>query len=133
MESSILNSVKKVCSVGPDDTSFDEDFLMYINEAFDTLQQLGIGPSDGFEITDAAPTWSDYIHDDPRYNSVKSYVTLKTRMKFDPPSTSYHLSAMKEQIQELEWRLNVRREEAAWVPPLPVYEPADGLIDGGEL
>jgi hypothetical protein len=40
-------------------------------------------------------------------------------MLFDPPQTSYLIDAMREQIRELEFRMNVYREETAWVDPDP--------------
>jgi hypothetical protein len=32
---------------------------------------------------------------------------------------------MKEQIQELEWRINIQREEEAWVDPDPDLIPSE--------
>src|SRR5436190_23581885 len=105
METSILTSVKKNLGIDAAYTVFDHDILTYINGTFSTLTQLGVGPVTGYAIEDETPTWSDFIEDDdPRYNSVKTYVTLKVRMLFDPPATSYLLDAMTKQIEELEWR-----------------------------
>ena len=56
---------------------------------------------------------------DFQYNSVKSYVFLKVRQLFDPPQTSYLITAVEKQIEELEWRLNTHREETEWVDPDP--------------
>lgn len=132
-ESSILTSVKKVLGLEASYTAFDQDVLMHINSVFSTLNQLGIGPENGFMIEDATPTWDLFLGGDTRINSVKSYVYLRVRMLFDPPGTSFLLDAMKEQIKEFEWRLNVRREEYAWVDPNPVVVPADPdlILDGG--
>lgn len=112
MTESILDSTKKVLGIEPDYTAFDPDILMHINSVFSVLHQLGIGPSEGFVITDNGPIWSDFVTDD-RQNSVKTYVYLRVRLLFDPPTTSFHQAALKEQYQELEWRLNVASEEAA--------------------
>lgn len=133
MAGSILDDVKQACSLASDYTAFDSDILMYINGAFSTLHQLGIGPVEGYQITDNTPTWSDYVAEDFRYNSIKNYIALKTRIAFDPPSTSYHLEAMKQQIQELEWRLNVIREGDTWIDPhLADQEEPDGVVfEGG--
>lgn len=117
MEDSILTSVKKVLGFSEAYTAFDEDILMHINSAFSTLMQLGVGPSDGFMITDATATWSQYVTagvPTNAMNSVRTYVYLKLRLVFDPPSTSYFVESMKQQIQELEWRLNVAREYALY-------------------
>jgi hypothetical protein len=94
--------------------------MMHINSVFVTLNQLGIGPENGFAIEDALPTWADFLGDDLRYNSVKTYVYLRVRLLFDPPATSFLISAMKEQVQELEWRLNVHREGESWTNPNPI-------------
>ena len=119
MTDSILNSIKKILGLDPDYTAFDLDILMHINTVFVTLNQLGIGPENGFAIEDAEANWVDFIGTDPRFNSVKTYVYLRVRMLFDPPTTSYLISAMKDQVQELEWRLNVQRESESWVDPNP--------------
>lgn len=107
---SILDSIKRVVGVEQDDTSFDVDILMHINSVFATLNQLGIGPLGGFSIEDSAAVWSDYLLDNPNFNSVKTYMGLRVRMLFDPPATSFVIDAMKNQIQEFEWRLNAARE-----------------------
>lgn len=119
MIESILTSMKKILGIETDDTSFDEDILLHINGTFSTLHQLGIGPTEGFIIEDATTTWDAFLANDNRLNSVKQYVYLKVRMLFDPPTTSYLINALNEQMKELEWRLNVVREEESWVDPDP--------------
>jgi hypothetical protein len=116
--SSILESTKKVLGLTEDYTVFDEDVLMHINSAFATLHQLGLGPAEGFSIEDSNTTWDAFLSNDPRLNSVKSYIYLRVRLLFDPPTTSYLVEAIQKQLTELEWRLNVRREETAWVDPV---------------
>lgn len=123
MPNSILNSTKKILGIEPDYTAFDQDIMMHINSVFSTLQQLGIGPDIGFAIEDSDSEWVDFFGDDPRLNSVKTYVYLRVRLLFDPPSTSFLLNAMKEQIQEIEWRLNVHREGESWMNPNPIVVP----------
>jgi len=110
MDTSILNSTKKILGIAEDYTAFDDDIITHINTVFATLTQIGIGPPEGFEIEDAQEVWSDFIDEDPRFNSIRSYVFLKVRMLFDPPTTSYLIDSMERQILELEWRLNVTHE-----------------------
>jgi hypothetical protein len=119
MEQSILISTKKILGIADNYTVFDLDIITHINSAFSTLTQLGVGPAEGFMIQGVDEEWTDFVADDLQYNSVKSYVFLKTRQLFDPPQTSYLISAVERQIQELEWRLNVHREETGWVDPDP--------------
>lgn len=137
MEESILTSTKKVLGIAEDYTVFDLDVITHINAAFSTLTQLGVGPNAGFMIENAEAVWADFIGEDLQYNSVKSYVFLRTRQLFDPPATSYLIASYEKQIEQLEWRLNVHREETAWVDPTPVdLDPSvpygdPVIIDGG--
>lgn len=123
MEQSILTSTKKVLGISADYTVFDLDIITHINSAFSTLTQLGVGPAEGFMIEDEAVEWDAFIAADLQYNSVKTYVFLKVRQLFDPPQTQYLIAAMDKQIEELEWRLNVHREEDGWVDPDPPALP----------
>lgn len=107
VKDSILDSTKKVLMISSDDPTFDLDIIMHINSVFSTLHQLGVGPKDGFEIEDRENTWAEFLGGNRIINSVKTLMYLQVRLWFDPPTTSYDLSAKKEQIQELQWRLNV--------------------------
>lgn len=130
---SILTSTKKVLGLSEDYTVFDEDIIMHINSVFSTLTQLGVGPAEGFMIEDATAEWDDFIPgapDDPQFNSVKSYMFLKVSMLFDPPQTSYLITAKEKQIEELEWRLNVHREEDDWTDPDPGGVYVEDLYSG---
>jgi hypothetical protein len=111
---SILDSVKKVLNVGSDDTDFDTDILMHINSVFSVLQQLGIGPEDGFYIEDSGPTWSDYLGEDALHiNMVRSYLVAKVRILFDPPVSSAVMESLNRICSEFEWRANVAAENKA--------------------
>ena len=139
MEQSILISVKKILGVAEDDASFDLDIITFVNSAFSTLHQLGIGPVDGFMIEDDTAEWADFIiATDPNFNLVRTYVSLKSRISFDPPQTSYLIGALNEQIQELEWRLSTNREGTEWVAPpedVDEYEDIYGdplILEGGD-
>lgn len=121
MEQSILLSTKKILGIAPDYTVFDLDILTHINSAFSTLTQLGVGPTTGFMIEDESTEWAEFFGEVPdiQWNSVKTYVYLRVRQVFDPPTTSFAIQAFQDQIKELEWRLNVHREETDWVDPNP--------------
>ncbi len=108
MEESILLSVKALLGPDADYDVFDQDIVIFINSAIATLTQLGIGPSEGFEITGEEETWEDFLGGDMRrINSVKTYIFMKVRLAFDPPASSYVLSAYEDSCKEFEWRLNV--------------------------
>jgi hypothetical protein len=127
---SILTSTKKVLNVEEEDVSFDEDILMHINSAFSTLNQLGVGPDEGFMIEDKVAIWNAFLEGDPRLNNVKSYIFLRVRMLFDPPTLGYVVTAMQKQIEELEWRLNVQREDVEWTEPVRLSIHSS-VLDGG--
>ena len=122
MEESILISTKKILGLDAAYTPFDLDVTTHINAAFSLLNQLGVGPVDGFFIEDETQKWTDFLVPLNQIDLVKTYVYLKVRVLFDPPGTSYLLEAANNQIKEYEWRLNVFREEELppFVPP-PLY------------
>lgn len=126
MNSSILASVKKLLGLQEDYTVFDLDVIMYINAALATLKQLGVGPIDGFVITNYESVWSDFLGDEKGLNLVQPYVGLKVRMAFDPPATSFHLDAMKAQLSEYEYRITTYCDLRDWLPPTDVR-----VLDGG--
>lgn len=107
MEDSILQTIKALLGPDSDYEVFDSDILIFINAALATLNQLGVGPKDGFKITGFDETWDEFIGDSERLDSVKQYIYLKVKLAFDPPSTSYVLTAYENMCKELEWRLNV--------------------------
>ena len=102
---SILTSVKKIIGISEEDESFDTDLIMHINSVLMILNQLGVGPEDGFSITDKSAVWTDVIGDNKLIEATKTFVGLKVRLIFDPPTSSAHIESLKEIIKEFEWRL----------------------------
>lgn len=113
MDESIFNSIKAL--IGPDASYevFDQDILIHINTAIAILTQLGVGPASGFMVTGPDETWAQFLGtDDKTMNMAKSYIYMKVRIAFDPPSNSSVLSAYQEACKEYEWRLNVAVDPA---------------------
>ena len=104
---SILTSIKKLLGITEEYENFDQDIIMHINSAFMILNQLGVGPKNGFLINDKSSTWDEFIPERSNLEAVKTYVHLKVKLMFDPPLSSTVIEAIKSQINELEWRLNV--------------------------
>jgi hypothetical protein len=120
MEESILLSTKKILGLESEYTPFDLDVITHINAAFSILNQLGIGPEEGYFISDETNLWTEFVAPENQLNLVKTYVFLKVRILFDPPSTSFLLETYDNQIKEYEWRLNIMRENelpATIIPP----------------
>lgn len=108
---SILTSIKKLLGIAESYKNFDTDIIIHINSALMVLNQLGVGPSQGFSIKDETNTWSEFIPED-RYDmeSIKSYVYMKVRLLFDPPASSAAITSMEKLVSELEFRINVAAE-----------------------
>lgn len=112
MDDSILETLKKTLGVGEWDESFDTDLIVHINAALMVLVDLGVGPSNGMFITGPQETWAMLFGGRDDLEMVKSYLTVKVRLLFDPPSSSFVLESYKNLAAEWEWRLNVRAEGA---------------------
>ena len=110
---SILTSIKKLLGIAEEYTHFDADLIMHINSVFATLTQIGVGPSVGFSIADDHAVWGDFTDDANALASVKSYMHLKVRLLFDPPTSSAVMTSMEKLISEFEWRLHLAAEVMA--------------------
>lgn len=109
-DDSILTSVKKMLGIPEEYEHFDMDLIIHINSVFMILTQMGVGPSNGFSISNKQTKWSEFIEDARLIESVKSYIYLKVRLIFDPPTSSAVTEAINRSISEFEWRLNVSAE-----------------------
>lgn len=108
---SILTSTKKLSGISDSCLHFDDQIVAYINSVFLVLKQLGVGPEEGFVIEGANDTWDDFLPNDKVLReATKAYMSAKVRLKFDPPSNSAHLEALKSDIAEYEWRANAEVE-----------------------
>ena len=110
MNNSILLWVCKSIGIAEDDRHFDSDIIAHINSSFKVLKQLGVGPSEGFAIFDENAVWSDFIKDPVELAGVMSYMYAKVKLIFDPPLSATHKEALKETVNEFEWRLNLDSE-----------------------
>ena len=109
-EDSIFLTIKQMLG-GLDptyDSDFDLDMITNINTSLAKLTQVGVGPDEGFEITDENTTWADYIGNDKRLNMIKTFIYLDVKYAFDPPRTSFAIDAIEKQRDELLWRINVQ-------------------------
>ena len=108
---SILTSIKKLLGITEEYKHFDQDIIMHINSVFMILTQMGVGPEEGFTISDSTTTWNEFTNDDKKIEAVKSYIYLKVRLLFDPPASSSVMEAMNRSISEFEWRLNIAADK----------------------
>lgn len=118
MTESILDEIKKVCGLPPEYTAFDQDLILHLNSEFAVLNQIGVGPAPGFMITDNTATWDQFLEGEMRLNMVKTYLSLKMRLIFDPPATGPLNAAFEKQAEMFLWRIREFREGQAWTPPI---------------
>ena len=104
---SILTSIKKLMGLTEEYDVFDQDILILINSVLFELEQLGVKAKDGFSLTDKTVVWSDYSDDDRLLNALKPYIYMKTKLTFDPPTSSGALESMNRIIDRFEWRINL--------------------------
>ena len=111
MTTSILDTIKKLLGFEKDYTAFDLDIMTHINAAFLSLQQIGVGPKKGYSISGPENEWGEFLSNGPLLDSVKSYMYVKVRLLFDPPTMASVLTSMENLVKELEWRLNHEAEK----------------------
>lgn len=107
---SILVDIKHALGINPPDTSFDTELGIHINSVLLSLRQIGIGEPEGLDVKDDSVTWEDLTSDIALLSAVKSYILLKVKIVFDPPTNSFVLDALNREIQEYAWRLNLEAE-----------------------
>ena len=111
LEEKILSSIKKLLGLNDGVTVFDTDIVIHINTVFANLTQMGVGPQNdegkniGFKISTGNEVWGDFTSNDILIENVKTYVYIKVKMVFDPPTSSALIDSYNAQAKELEWRL----------------------------
>lgn len=112
---SILNSIKKPLGLAEDYTAYDEELIIHINGVFLTLCELGVGPSEGFAISTQNDDCDDFKtpEDTNLMEWLPSYMYLRVRLVFDPPTSAFTTESFQNRIKEYEWRLNVQAETPA--------------------
>ena len=106
MEDSILVSIKKLLGIEAEDTSFDTDLIFHINTIFIVLSQLGVVDSTDqpFSIVDQTKTWTS-LNLPNKLLLIRTYMFMKVKLIFDPPSQSFVLEAYTRQVTEFENRI----------------------------
>ena len=104
---SILLSVKEILGIPAEDYFFNNALVLHINSIFSVLRQIGCGPSEGYQITNEDNNWDEFLKNEPeKLQLVKTYLAMRVRQIFDPPTNGTVSQAMDRQIQELEWRIS---------------------------
>ncbi len=110
MDDSILDSVKHFIGAEPEDRHFDRDIRFQINTWLLRVNQIGIGPRDGFRIIDHTQTWRDLLGERVDLLAVQDYLYIKARLHFDPPTNAFLVTMLEKQADELIWCLRTQAE-----------------------
>ena len=110
MNEKILDSVKTICNIALDDTSFDNDLILYINSALMVVMQEWHGMDHAFRIQTSNETWADLLGAEEDNEGVKELIGLKVKLMFDPPTSQAVMQAISDQIKELEWRMYIWKD-----------------------
>jgi len=121
MVESILDSIKELLGISSDDISFDKELIMHANSALMVISQLGVGPASGYSIVDKNNLWAEFTLGRIDLDAIKSDAYLRVRLIFDPPQNSFLVAAIKEQIQEYDWRISVNTT---------TYTPTEVAVNG---
>lgn len=110
MDNGILYDVRVTCGLNWDDDAFDNELILLTNTYLFRAAQIGVGKK-GFSISGDSEKWSDFvINGFEDYESLKTYVGLSVRLKFDPPENGTVMSEMQSTISEMEWCLYIEAE-----------------------
>lgn len=112
LENSILRDVRAGLGLSIDDTSFDVDLIMHINALISKINQNGACRF--ITVSGEETTWEDLmdptqVEGNKHFQLVPLYMTLTTKLFFDPPppSTAEYYSKNSEEIL---WRLKIAYE-----------------------
>jgi hypothetical protein len=122
MAKSILSDVRVAVGLSETTTDFDTELLMHINAAIGKLNQNGVGKF--LIVQDETATWSDLqdplqVEGNKYFQMIPLYVSLSTKIIFDPPPPSA-IEYQAGNIEQILWRLKI------------AYEQPYIVIDGGE-
>ena len=104
--STILSDIKKIIGAEDFDDEFDIDILAYINGEVSKLSQITTLDDDVFPI-DEDTKWEKLSNNKKLLNLMRNYLSIKTRLEFDPPESSVVASAYDKLASEYEWRIGL--------------------------
>lgn len=102
---SILLSVKDNLGVDPDDTTYDEDIISYINMALLRVKQISVAVPQLFTINGDLEVWSDISDDQNCLVPIEQYVKLKVKKMFVQTTSKTVSDAMDSLLKEIEFAL----------------------------
>lgn len=105
----ILDTVRKILGGDMVDPHFNPELIIHINTVIAILDQIGVTVTTK-TITENT-TWNELIPEVNLIEEVKTFLPLKVKMIFDPPTGSSAMNALEKTISECEWRILVAMNE----------------------
>ena len=119
LEENILQSIKHLLGIQNEVDVFDKDIALHINTVFSHLYQIGVIQEPGFMLTSGKEKWMDFFLatesnggndvDIKKIQNVKTFVYIKVKLIFDPPTNASILKAFESQAKEIEYRLYTQK------------------------
>lgn len=107
METSVLNSIKKLLGIGDTFDGFDTEVIIHINSAIARLRTLGLNGEER-RVTDQNTTWENIgVSLDESFDEIKTYIYLSVKMVFDPPQSSAAIEAFQKEISKKEFTIQM--------------------------
>lgn len=108
MNESIFDSIRKIIGTGELDEYFNPDLCFAINSVLMQAHSMGL-VCDDYSISDNTKTWADILKREDQINlhALISWAALRTRLLFDPPTSSILLNSIKEEADRLEWYIYI--------------------------
>lgn len=105
----ILTDIKKMLGLYEEDTSFDLVVLTHINAVFSIIKQIA-----NFKLpdilVDETTTWDNMLNGRTDIGYISTYMNIKIKMIFDPPTSSAAAESFNAVIRELEFRISMEKE-----------------------
>lgn len=113
LNNSILEDIRVAIGLSKDTADFDTDLIMHINGAIGKLNQNGVGLH--LVVKDTSQTWDDLqdplqVEGNKYFHTVPLFITLSTKLIFDPPPPST-VEYYSKNINESLWRLKTAYEK----------------------
>lgn len=105
----VLESVRKIIGGDWVSDSFNPELILTTNTILSVLNQFGVTLTSRTITEDT--TWEELIPDVETIEEIKTYVTLRVKKIFDPPTGSTAMEALEETIKECEYRVLLTLED----------------------
>lgn len=101
--SSVLDTVRRIIGGSFLDSHFDQELIIHINTVIAFLDQLGVKFTTRTITEDTE--WQELVPSIDLIEDVKTFISFKVKLIFDPPTGSSAMDALEKVIDECEWRI----------------------------